>query len=129
MGLLNTPDRRLVDAETVLATATHRPVRIVRVGGSDVVRVDLELGRHILARHVDGGMRADPDSDGIWTVTVYDANAGTVAEATDEWLVDAFDLAYEAAAARPSRAASRPVFVMSCGHPGGTRRVSSRSTV
>lgn len=99
MGWLDTPDTCYSDAITVLATATHRPVRVVLHQGRRVVRVDFELGRYLLAKN-DAGATSDPDASGDWTVTVHDErdpSAGVLAEATDEWLVDAFDLVFDAA--------------------------------
>lgn len=111
MGWLDTPDQRYTDAVTVLAAETHRPVSVVLHQGRHVVRVDFEFGRYLLARNDDTGATTDPDASGDWTVTVHDEldpSAGVLAEATDEWLVDAFDLVFDAARAvpRPRRACS-----------------------
>jgi len=111
MGWLDTPDQRYTDAVTVLAAATHRPVRVVLHQGCHVVRVDFEFGRYLLARNDDTSTPTDPDASGGWAVTVHDdldPSAGVLAEATDEWLIDAFDLVFDAARAvpRPRRACS-----------------------
>lgn len=90
------------DAMTLLAAAAQRPVSVVRVGDTDAVRVDFEFGRHCLARNDDAGPGSDPDAIGSWTVTFHDAegaSARVLAEATDEWLADAFDLAFESLSA------------------------------
>ncbi|PTR28749.1 hypothetical protein C8K36_103110 [Rhodococcus sp. OK519] len=87
------------DAMALLAAAAQRPVSAVRVGDSDVVRVDFEFGRYCLARNDEAGLCADPDAIGSWTVTFHDVEGGparVLAEATDEWLADAFDLAFDA---------------------------------
>lgn len=104
MGWLDTPDQRYTDAVTVLAAATHRPVRVVLHQGRHVVRVDFEFGRYLLARNDDTGVTTDPDASGRWTVTAHDEldpSAGVLAEATDEWLVDALDLVFDAVRATP----------------------------
>ncbi|WP_064058037.1 hypothetical protein [Prescottella equi] len=106
MGWLDTPDLCYTDAVTVLAAATHRPVRVVLYRGRRVVRVDFEFGRFLLARNDDTGTTTDPDACGDWTVTVHDEqdpSAGVLAEATDEWLADAFDRVYDVARAVPGR--------------------------
>ena len=62
MGWLDTPDLCYTDAVTVLAAATHRPVRVVLHRGRRVVRVDFEFGRFLLAQNHDTGTTTDPDA-------------------------------------------------------------------
>lgn len=114
MGWLDTADDRFADAVAVLATATHRPVRLAVHDGAQVVRVDFEFGRYILARTTESGPGADPDADGSWIVSVHDEGVSTrtVAEAMHEWLADAFDLVADAVRAEPRPPRPCPVVVL-----------------
>jgi len=105
MGWLDTADGGFADAVAMLATVTHRPVRVVPHCGGEAVRVDFEFGRYVLARKGGPASGADPDADGTWTVSVHDVDGHpelALARATDEWLVDAFDLVADVVRVRPT---------------------------
>jgi hypothetical protein len=86
------------DALIALAAVTHRPANIVNLAGVYAIRVDLEYNRYLLATNTARGLSDEPDASGSWTVRIFDTDIESVpdallAEATDSWLVDAFDTA------------------------------------
>ncbi|MFC9515227.1 hypothetical protein ACFTSD_05835 [Nocardiaceae bacterium NPDC056970] len=90
MPLTGEHTRRYADALVALAAATHRPANIVNLGETYAIRVEFELGRHLLATN-DGGDLSTGGGDGSWTVRLCGRSGEVLAEADGEWLVDAFD--------------------------------------
>ncbi|QCQ91428.1 hypothetical protein [Rhodococcus sp. SGAir0479] len=89
---------RYADALEALATATHRPTTVVNLDGRYAIRVELEFSRFALAANTPGGLSADPDASGTWTVGIHQDGATDprpLAAASSAWLIDAFDAAFE----------------------------------
>ncbi|NMM85588.1 hypothetical protein B2J88_14615 [Rhodococcus sp. SRB_17] len=88
------------DALIALAAATHRPASVVNVAGDYAIRVDLEYNRYVVATNTRLGLSDEPESSDSWRVRFIQANiAGEsdqlLAEASHQWLIDAFDSALE----------------------------------
>ncbi|CAM2775832.1 Immunity protein 63 domain-containing protein [Prescottella defluvii] len=90
---------RYNDALVTLAAATHRPANIVDVADGYAIRVDFEFNRYVLATNDRGGLTSDVDAIEVWSVAFYQqcdsAADELLAEASHEWLADAFDLALD----------------------------------
>ncbi|WP_233365742.1 hypothetical protein [Rhodococcus globerulus] len=88
------------DALIALAAATQRPANIVNIAGDYAIRVDLEYNRYAIATNTRRGLSDDPDASGTWLVRFFQtdidgASDQLLAEATRQWLVDAFDSALQ----------------------------------
>ena len=88
------------DALVALAAVTHRPANIVNAGDSYAIRVDLEYNRYVLATNTQQGLSDEPGISDSWLVRFYQTNVDglsdqLLAEATHQWLIDAFDSALE----------------------------------
>lgn len=88
------------DALVALAAASQRPVNVVNLDGIYAIRVDLEYNRHVLATNSPEGLWDEPDISGSWWVRIVQTDEdGTgdalLSEATNPWLIDAFDSAVE----------------------------------
>lgn len=87
------------DALIALAAATHRPANVVNLAGNYAIRVDLEYNRYVLAANTPQGLSDEPDASGSWLVRIFQTDLNGVqdtllAEATDQWLIDAFDATF-----------------------------------
>jgi hypothetical protein len=79
-----------------LAAATQRPANVVNLAGGYAIRVDLEYNRYVLATNTPLGLSDEIYGTGPWLVRIFQTQSSVLpdellAEATDEWLVDAFD--------------------------------------
>ncbi|WP_075836299.1 MULTISPECIES: hypothetical protein [unclassified Rhodococcus (in: high G+C Gram-positive bacteria)] len=88
------------DALIALAAASQRPANIVNLAGEYAIRVDLEYNRYVVATNTPQGLSDEPDANGSWLVRIFqsgndDAPHELLTEATDQWLIDAFDSALE----------------------------------
>ncbi len=87
------------DALVALAAASQRPVNVVNLDGVYAIRVDLEYNRHVLATNSPQGLWDEPDVNGSWRVRILhvggDGTHALLSEATNPWLIDAFDSAVE----------------------------------
>ncbi|MCJ0906341.1 hypothetical protein [Rhodococcus sp. ARC_M6] len=88
------------DALIALATVTHRPANIVNIADDYAIRVDLEYNRYAIATNTLRGLSDDPDANGTWLVRFFQSSTDVeqdqlLAEATHQWLIDAFDCALE----------------------------------
>lgn len=95
------------DALIALATATHRPANVVNVAGNYCIRVDFEYNRYLIAGNTGAGL-SDQRGSEIWSIRIYEADASSsddrlLAEASHQWLVDAYDAAWEALEAEGNR--------------------------
>ncbi|MFE4500166.1 hypothetical protein ACFRFQ_09890 [Rhodococcus sp. NPDC056743] len=84
------------DALIALAAATQRPANVVNLAGGYAIRVDLEYNRYVLATNTPLGLSDETHDAGSWLVRFFQTRIGglsdeLLAEATDEWLIDAFD--------------------------------------
>ncbi|TSD50424.1 hypothetical protein FFI94_016785 [Rhodococcus sp. KBS0724] len=84
------------DALIALAAATQRPANVVNLAGGYAIRVDLEYNRYVLATNTPLGLSDEIYGTGPWLVRIFQTQSSVLpdellAEATDEWLVDAFD--------------------------------------
>ncbi|WP_092808368.1 hypothetical protein [Rhodococcus globerulus] len=118
------------DALIALAAVTQRPANIVNLAGVYTIRVDLEYNRYLLATNTARGLSDEPDTSGSWTVRIYQTNIETVpdallTEATDSWLVDAFD----AALAHLESGGNNIVADANFGNMGGTATLTSPGDV
>lgn len=89
---------RYADALEALSTATNRPTTVVNLDGRYAIRVELEFNRFALAANSPDGLTADPDASGTWTVAIHQdgsADARPLAGASREWVIDAFDAAFD----------------------------------
>ncbi len=82
-----------------LAAASQRPVNVVNLDGAFAIRIDLEYNRHVLATNSPQGLWYEPDVNGSWWVRILhteeDGTNAQLSEATNPWLIDAFDSAVE----------------------------------
>lgn len=81
-----------------LAAATQRPANVVNLAGDYAIRVDLEYSRYVLATNTARGLPDGTCVAGSWLVRIFQSQNGglsdeLLANATDEWLIDAFDSA------------------------------------
>ncbi|MDV6271838.1 hypothetical protein [Rhodococcus globerulus] len=88
------------DALIALAAASQRPANVVNLAGEYAIRVDLEYNRYVVATNTPQGLSGEPDASGSWLVRIFqsgndDAPHELLTEATDQWLIDAFDSALE----------------------------------
>jgi hypothetical protein len=86
------------DALIALAAATQRPANIVNLADAYAIRVDLEYNRYVLATNTPQGLSNEPGVSGTWLVRFFQADIDgapdeLLTEATDQWLIDAFDSA------------------------------------
>lgn len=86
------------DALIALATASQRPANVVNLAGEYAIRVDLEYNRYVVATNTPRGLSDEPDTSGTWLVRILqvgrdDLPHELLTEATDPWLIDAFDSA------------------------------------
>lgn len=86
------------DALIALAAASHRPANVVNLAGEYAIRVDLEYNRYVLATNTPRGLANEPDASGTWLIHIFQASQDDVphellTEASDPWLIDAFDSA------------------------------------
>lgn len=86
------------DALIALAAATQRPANVVNLTGSYAIRVDLEYNRYVVATNTPHGLSNEPDASGTWLVRFFQvdtdgASDELLTEATNQWLIDAFDSA------------------------------------
>ncbi|WP_419722046.1 hypothetical protein [Rhodococcus globerulus] len=84
------------DALIALAAATQRPANVVNLAGDYAIRVDLEYSRYVLATNTAEGLSDETYPAGSWLVRIFQSQIGglpdeLLADATDEWLIDAFD--------------------------------------
>lgn len=86
------------DALIALAAATQRPANIVNLGDAYAIRVDLEYNRYVVATNTPHGLSNEPGISGTWLVRFFQADIDgapgeLLTEATNQWLIDAFDTA------------------------------------
>ncbi|NRI69842.1 hypothetical protein FEZ60_30450 [Rhodococcus sp. MS16] len=86
------------DALIALAAASQRPANVVNLAGEYAIRVELEYSRYVVATNTPGGLADEPDASGTWLVRIFhagndDAPHELLTEATDQWLIDAYDSA------------------------------------
>ncbi|MFW0793083.1 hypothetical protein AAFP30_04655 [Gordonia sp. CPCC 205515] len=91
------------DALRVLTVASGRPAAVVNLDGRYGLRVDFEFSRYALATNTaDAVGLVDRDAETPWRVQVFadrDRCAVLLADATADWLIDAYESAMQKAAA------------------------------